>query len=68
MVSSARRVIINYLKVNVGEMADWLEANNYKYAFVPYDDDPKSIGTLLMYVEVYSEEAETALRLKWECE
>ena len=73
MSNEARRVIINYRKVDPNALGDWLAENNYKHAFIPYPEATSdyldgTIGTLLVYVEVYSEEAEIALRLKWECE
>jgi len=64
-----RRIKINYMKVNLDQVVAWLELNEYKYALIPYESRPRDIvGSLLMFVEVYTAEAETALRLTWNCE
>ena len=68
MPDTARRIKLNYRKVNINDLADWLEVNNYEYALVPYYGYPTIIGSRTMWVEVYTNEAETAIRLKWNTE
>ncbi len=71
-----RRIKINYRKVDITQLAVWMEANKYKYALVPYDMNVQhldnigsvKIGSLIMYIEVYTEEAEVATRLQWNVE
>ena len=65
---TGRRILANYRLVSPTELTEWLFENGYKHAFVPYDTDPDRIGTMLYYIEVYCEEAETAVRLKWDVE
>lgn len=45
-------------------IADWLEANEYKYALLPAGN-MNDIVERICYIEVYAAEVEVALRLKW---
>lgn len=68
-----RRIVMNYRKVNVQDLIDWLDENNVTYKIRPHGDDnnkdPKEriIGTVNFYLDVYSGRDETAVRIKWEC-
>ena len=70
-----RRVKINMRKLNIGALLEWLDDNDYKYAMVPSSQlgqtlDPSEtvVGDLTLFIELYTGEAETALRLAWDVE
>jgi len=68
-MNTRRKIKINHLKVDIDNLCKWLEDNEYKYALIPYEHRPRDIvASVLMFVEVYTEEAETAVRLTWNCE
>ncbi len=64
---------VNYRKVNVRDLTVWLNANDYRYELVHGDNHcqdigKKVIGTLTLALELFTDEAETATRLKWNIE
>jgi hypothetical protein len=63
---SARRIKINYRKVDLDELADWLDESNIKHSLVPDTGMDGEVGRLIFFLEVYDAKDETAIRLKWE--
>lgn len=66
---------INYRKVDTGELANWLTDNNYKFELIHDNnvctdgfDQDTVIGSLILSLELFTDEAEVATRLKWDVE
>ena len=65
---------LNYRRVNVAELRIWLTDNKYIFEIVHGSNEVSFaggdvvIGSLLVSLELYSDEAEVATRLKWNVE
>jgi hypothetical protein len=65
---------VNYRKNNMQKLSNWLTANNFKYEIVRdcdqcnETDDGVVIGTVILALILYSDEAEVATRLQWNIE
>jgi len=67
-----RTIKIDVLQNRIGPILDWLKENDYRFEirfsgneiYDGVDGDPT--GALIIFLEVYSDEAEVATRLKWD--
>ena len=65
---NGRRIKLKYSKVDIDKLSDWLDSNKYIHSYIPDTSQYGTIEDLSLFLEVYTEEAETAVRLKWETE
>ena len=65
-----RIITLDYHKVNTADLGTWLKKNGYRFDLIHandrcYEDGTNTVGTTMIDLVLYSEEAETAVRLKW---
>lgn len=65
-----RIITFDYHKVNTAELGAWLKKNDYRFELIHandtcYENGTDTVGTTMIDLILYSEEAETAVRLKW---
>ena len=65
---------LNYLQNDMTKLQNWLNDNDYRFEIihgnngVGFSIGDVIVGTLLVSLELYSDEAEVATRLKWNIE
>lgn len=65
-----RIITFNYNKINTADLGRWLKENNYQFDLIHandkcFEDGTECVGATMIDLVLYSEEAVTAVKIKW---